>query len=792
MMMKIKMMLVGMFFMLSLLVDSLAAEGRKIDFLLVDKADSKPLAEVGLNIEYAGKDMQVKQVPGRTDIDGHYKLALPDDALGVRVRAVLTGYVPSEATWHNNGEEFELPDSYTMAIEKGTSIGGMVHDQNDKPISGVSVKILLPDKSQPQRNYIHDYEVITDAKGKWRCNIMPAELNEVLFQLKHEDYISDSVYGQTPSPSIELLRAMSGVMILKKGLLLEGVVTDIEGKPIAGAEVAQGSDRWGTDYPVAKTDDKGHYRFENVMPGRVVLTVYVPDGNGSGRSCDPAYKPTARAKAGVFYAPQLTEVDVTRESGPVNFTLAKGSVFKGRVVDKKGKPLADVQVTADTWQGKRTLCWIGKTDKKGYFKWESAPADEVLYDVGKQEYMYIRKQAMTASESDQEFVLLSALKVSGTVKDAKTGKAIKGAMVAQGLGYSWDDHLVNAGNGKYKAVFYEPRTEYRLRAEAEGYASVESRVIKADEGQVEINFALEKGTGPAGKVLNPDGSPATDATLAIYPTDGLSGCIMNGKIGNQPDQVEMVKAGPDGSFCFKPQTREYYILAVSEQGYAALSDKNLKAEPQIKLQQWATVEGRLMLGAKPDSQGRVHCQLGNLIFYSICVNSIQVDKDGYYIDRYVPANREVSIGKEVRLYQAGSNGYSTAISDEHTISLKPGEKITLDFGGIGRPVAGKVVNPTSYQGTIDWHYGNGAKLTNIESKTNYRCKVNSDGTFRFDDIPAGNYTLTVDAQKPDEKLPQIDMTIGKATTTVTVGEMPGNRSDEVLDIGQVEVKLGNK
>jgi hypothetical protein len=61
-------------------------------------------------------------------------------------------------------------------------------------------------------------------------------------------------------------------------------------------------------------------------------------------------------------------------------------VLRGRVVDFQGKPVGGVTVGADTWRGRRPIRLHIFSAADGRLQWRSAPADVVLYDMGKQAY----------------------------------------------------------------------------------------------------------------------------------------------------------------------------------------------------------------------------------------------------------------------------------------------------------------------------------------------------------------------------------------------------------------------
>ncbi|MEN6335846.1 MAG: carboxypeptidase-like regulatory domain-containing protein [Phycisphaerales bacterium] len=235
------------------------------------------------------------------------------------MKASKEGLVPLIAGWRARGTPLQVPAEYTLAMEPGTIIGGVVRDEEGKTIEGATVSLLVPSdgSSQVERVSIWDHPEKTDAEGRWRCDIMPARLNEVVFRLSHPDYISDEMFGKTPAPPIESLRSQTGVMVMKRGVTVAGRVVDMDGKPIEGATVAQGSDRFGSHYPDTTTDKDGRFEFKNVRPEQMVLTVQ------------------ARG-----FAPELEQPLPQKGMAPIEFKLERGHTLRGRIVDKAGNPVA--------------------------------------------------------------------------------------------------------------------------------------------------------------------------------------------------------------------------------------------------------------------------------------------------------------------------------------------------------------------------------------------------------------------------------------------------------------------
>jgi hypothetical protein len=116
------------------------------------------------------------------------------------------------------------------------------------------------------------------------------------------------------------------------------VVEESTGAPVAGAQVMlmpMEPPRIGrfmrplAQSPATTTDHDGRYQFDGLAAGRYRLTVQKPG-------------------FALLDGPEGPEVDLesgTRRTG-VDITLQKGAVIAGRVLDERGEPLADVQVSA--------------------------------------------------------------------------------------------------------------------------------------------------------------------------------------------------------------------------------------------------------------------------------------------------------------------------------------------------------------------------------------------------------------------------------------------------------------
>ncbi|MHC4639325.1 MAG: carboxypeptidase regulatory-like domain-containing protein, partial [Planctomycetota bacterium] len=651
-----------------------------LDFFVINKETKLPMENVDLNIR-----INRKKSKGSTENQGLCRIDTVGESINyIRITANAKGYVPMQVTYRAEDDVIDIPSKYTLLLEQGTSIGGFIKNDNHEPIKEAKVYLLVPGGDEIERVAIWDHRVETDSNGFWQCDIMPAKLDDILIRLAHPDYIDDVTYGATEKPSMEKLRKMMGVMIMKKGVTITGTVTDTNGQLVKNALVAQGSDRFGSHYPKTRTDVEGNFSFANVEPGEMILTV--------------------QAKG---YAPDLKEIMVGNTVKPIEFRLGSGYTIKGRVVDSRDKPVPGAFVAADTWRGHRSLKWRVNTDSEGCFEWNSAPADEVLIDIGKQGYMSVRHYAVVPSDEEYLIAIYTPFRISGSVVDADTNEPISEFKLLTGYDWGkggppyWDRRRTKTfTSGQYQITFGEPRDGYLVRVEADGYSPGVSPILVDDEDKIVYDFRLEKGLGINGTVLTREGQKVAGAEVYLCtPTQGLS--LENNR--NRNKETQSATTGTDGQFSFPPQNEEYLLVILHEDGYVEVTPEDLEKSFEMKLEPWGRVEGTFYVGSKPGVNEKItlyhktsYEQSAPRYFH---MYDTKTDSDGFFVFEAVPAG-DAHISRQVKLSR-----WRTSSTHNEQIEIKSGETVIITLGGKGRAVIGQLLPPSSI-GSVSWDCAN--------------------------------------------------------------------------------------
>ena len=394
-------------------VDKAWKPGQILDLTVIDAKTKEPLSAVKLESQFHGPGINFQDVKTyRTDAQGRAEIRLPDSRPdAVRVYPSKTGFVPLRVYWGDDLASPKLPKSDTIALQPGTTWGGVIQNEQGEPIHGVKITIhyweSAPGQFNPHIRANIDAETTGDKDGRWHVDIMPAEVpeDEPRIFLSHPGYVSDKLLsGFMPMPLVKkpptsALRQQTAVMVMRRGGTITGLVTDQAGKAIAGVEFYTAEFYWmNSQKPAATSDAGGRFRLTNLNYAGSL-------GNDPPLSTQRAWrlKQAAVVVQAAGYTPQLIHVDPHGTNQPLEIKLEPGKAVFGRVVDAKGKPLQGVDVS--TLQLARISCKrstaMTKTNfAEGKFGLKDVPLDGILYDFRKERLCLRQRYADVAGPKE--------------------------------------------------------------------------------------------------------------------------------------------------------------------------------------------------------------------------------------------------------------------------------------------------------------------------------------------------------------------------------------------------------
>jgi len=415
----------------------------------------------------------------------------------------------------------------------------------------------------------------------------------------------------------------------------------------------------------------------------------------------------------------------------------------------------------------------------------------------------------TGDKGIAEFRVIAGVPARGTADEyeKRTGRTV----------VNWQPHTVKIGkDGDYTWPLDKAYDEMAIRIEADGYEPQIWAWAKKADGVQHIVFQLREDKGVAGRVFTPEGKPAAGATiaLALVQKDAvLEGGKLRGseataaeiaamKPGDRWRRPLFVKSDAEGRFTLPTEFEPAAVLVIHESGVRELAYDDWKKSPEIKLDGWGKIEGRVLWGEKAGAGEEVSLSIhrdeygypGMVASY----DSTQSDDAGRFVfDRVLPGRAQLS--RPIRPAEPSKAGFTAINLDGMNahITVKAGEPTPAIIGGQGRTVKGKLVGLESWK-DVTFHFHPNAPHIGFPGDDEiwkafgqlqasdigpilFRDKqpVKDDGTFEIKGVLPGTYQLFVSAPgKPGQ---------AGYTRFTLEPEVPG-QEPAAQDIGTIEVK----
>jgi RNA polymerase sigma factor (sigma-70 family) len=318
-----------------------------------------------------------------------------------------------------------------------------------------------------------------------------------------------------------------------------------------------------------------------------------------------------------------------------------------------------------------------------------------------------------------------------------------------------------------------------------------------------------KGPPITGTVLDPAGSPLAGAEVLIssanspvnvYPTRQVTGMRPGPK----------TTTGRDGHFELMPTDTPSAVVVRAAAGYAASVIADTTKSMSITIQPWARLEGVVRRGSKPVPRARVQvAQYGDEVewnrWHIVKQQELTCDDNGHFVMDRVVAGHQV-IGRIMPRSPMPLRSYS--------MDLPAGKTTFLNIGGDGRTIVGHLPRAaqafSSRNGTMqqaqpkmlqpaDWDKLDESERQKLQQQfwnspefkawqqnaVIAQFDIGKDGTFRVEDVPAGNCEVNVQVGDGQYYIE----TAGWGSTPVTVPPASSAQIDVPLDIGEVHVTL---
>lgn len=306
---------------------------------------------------------------------------------------------------------------------------------------------------------------------------------------------------------------------------------------------------------------------------------------------------------------------------------------------------------------------------------------------------------ITADGQEHSIALTKETVLSGAVMDAATGRLIPQFRITCGTPHFGSPFGTNAsfspspmsedwfkfGNGKFQlpvTTFLQhngdvKRRGFMIKFEADGYAPCVSRLIRCEEGNVQLDAALLPAKSVKVTVLNPNGRPAANAEVGLL-EEGTSLTLSAGHLRAESGGG-LLQTDSEGAFQLAPDEAIQRVVALNPQGFATASPSALAGEPTIQLQPFGRLEGRWLERNQPASQKKLALLYelqgtGARLFLDGKTFSAMTDDQGHFVFPQVPPGTF----RLTRPVPEG-NGVTTMEPVADAI-VRPGETTTVAIG----------------------------------------------------------------------------------------------------------------
>ena len=495
--------------------DFTLGEPKDLTGQVVDE-NGRPIAGAEVNIAMAmmGKAEERRHLSGpgflavKTDDNGRFVFAnLPAEAtfeLFAQKAGRVTVGTFNRATYR--GDRYQLAPGQagiTLTLPPEARMEGLVVEKaGGKPVGGV--KLLV--QADPQQGMALPVQPATTAEdGTFRIGGLAAGSYIVQLSLAARGQIADWV-AEPVRASLKPGQIKSDIRLqLVKGGVIEVLVKDAAGKPVASASVSLRHtqlEQWAG----GNTDASGLMR-TRVVAGRYTFSGAFKEGYSRPRSEE--------------------QIDVADgETKRIECTLGSLPKVAGVVRDEAGNPLAGVKVEVKP-SGREGAV----TDASGRFEaaWDPAswrPQSTTFVLVARDLTRNLAEAVdLEEQPGDLDVKLRPGLTITGAVLDQE-GKPLPGARVRIMLrGSNWGSTLgrgeLPAGpDGKFEVKALPAERKYQVTALADGYGKQDVQVNDSDikdnrydAGRLQLPLANLSITGVA---VDPNDKPVAGASISGY------------------------------------------------------------------------------------------------------------------------------------------------------------------------------------------------------------------------------------------------------------------------------------
>jgi len=502
----------------------------------------------------------------------------------------------------------------TLTLAEGASVKGRVM-RNGKGLAGVSVGMVGCDRGV--ESFTGNFDVGTDTDGRFIFVNLPPNTDYFIYGLMSTLKSYGAIRIQRVHAGNDGLTLDAGDLIVEPALRLAGQVVCADGEPVpAKTRLLVGREEaWDTLQ--IDLDKTGRFDTTGIPRETISLSARIPEYRISVRN-------PSLDTMNPFHLIGRMDQDVTN----LIFLLEKGPELHSEF---------DSQVPESEWPRNRPL-----------------------------------RGAEAVPDRSSEYV------ISGEVLDSQTKQPVSKFRVTPGNAQgpfshtSWNKrNSTESTNGNYLIYIDKKYGQPVLKVEAEGYLPQKVTLLPAS--RTNLNLTLQKGTGPSGTLLLPDGNPAQGASLMLLCADSSqTGLRSDGTLQAFQNREMIQYTDPDGSFALSPELDMTTVVAATKEGFKMVSVQELATNSKVVLEAWGSIKGVLHRAEILSTNEDVDLAFQEGHQFNLQYHTKTDDQGRFEFDHVPPGQLQIN-GRNM----LSERGWSWDPLEK--ITLKPGQNLQVDI-----------------------------------------------------------------------------------------------------------------
>jgi protocatechuate 3,4-dioxygenase beta subunit len=742
-------------------------KGSVLHLEIVASSNGKPIPLAPIEYRaWAGEQFEGKEL--LSDQLGRCDVIYPTNVTELELTTRKDHFADTRLLWRPaNGDV--IPAHYALLLDRPTPIGGRVVDEDGNPVVGANVGWGCEEDPAalklPQNHEFGWINATTGKDGRWRINRIAEEMIPRL--------CGQVAVGRDKAVEQQL---RDGTYVSKLGksitVTCRGLVVDADGTPVPGASVLVG--RVGMGGSKGETQADGTFSIGACGLGKQLVTA-----------------------ASKNFAATTVEAALAADADPIRLVVHPGKVLRLRVVDKAGNPIPRAHIdfsgfdlfSNDTNAPKPFQVEFGTVaGDEGRAVWTNAPDAELAFNAGAPGYSCATSIKLRPDAEEHLITLQSALLVHGRVDDEASGQRIPHIRIAIGwlrepmegtTNVTWSTQerfWKDFANGAYNYSLEEAvsddgeRNGYILKFIADGYSPFISRVMARDEGDVQLDVTLRRAAETTVTVYKPNGQLASGADIGlVFPGVRLS--LAQGGFIRENFQApgSILRTEANGTFQLPPDGTITHVIAASPDGYAEETPATLSTNPVLQLESWGRLEGTCVINGQP-IVGRLYVfelagGLSNAVSFTY---SATTDAQGGFSVSHLPPGHLQMVRHfwTPPVLMPDRPGHCNG--DRTPFEVRPDETTVLNLGASNCVVTARLRWPEGLQrqpfdiqsilttpmptlppelmidSVARTAFQQSDEFKAAEQKSHiFGVKIREDGTLFADNVPAGEYMLSV-------------------------------------------------